>query len=117
MRGYLLPWKDGITECGDVKQQPRMVLCRVETAGSGHLGSVERGRKDDSYPVKPQRIVADIRTAMGEEDIVVVDMGAVKMWMARFYPTYRAITMPITSPKHALSCPSCTWHLQSSCQD
>jgi acetolactate synthase I/II/III large subunit len=29
---------------------------------------LERGRKDNSYPLKPQRIVADIRTALGEED-------------------------------------------------
>jgi acetolactate synthase-1/2/3 large subunit len=46
------------------------------------------GRNDHSYPLKPQRIVADIRAAMGEKDIVLVDTGAVKMWMARLYPTY-----------------------------
>ncbi len=58
---------------------------------------LERGRKDDLYPVKPQRIVADVRTAMGEEDIVLVDTGAVKMWMARLYPTYRPNTCLISN--------------------
>ena len=58
---------------------------------------LERGSKDDSYPVKPQRIVADIRAAMGEEDIVLVDTGAVKMWMARLYPTYRPNTCLISN--------------------
>src|SRR5208337_1610495 len=58
---------------------------------------LDRGRKDDSYPVKPQRIVADIRTAMREEDIVLVDTGAVKMWMARLYATYRPNTCLISN--------------------
>jgi acetolactate synthase-1/2/3 large subunit len=58
---------------------------------------LEGGRKDDSYPVKPQRIVADVRAAMGEEDIVLVDTGAVKMWMARLYPTYRPNTCLISN--------------------
>lgn len=58
---------------------------------------MERGRKDNSYPLKPQRIVADIRTALGEEDIVLVDTGAVKMWMAHLYPTYRPNTYLISN--------------------
>ena len=58
---------------------------------------LDKGRKDDSYPVKPQRIVADIRAAMGEEDIVLVDTGAIKMWMARLYPTYRPNTCLISN--------------------
>lgn len=58
---------------------------------------LENGREDNSYPVKPQRIVADVRTAMGEDDIVLVDTGAVKMWMARLYPTYRPNTCLISN--------------------
>ena len=58
---------------------------------------LERGRRDSSYPVKPQRLVADIRAAMGREDIVLVDSGAVKMWMARLYPTYRPNTCLISN--------------------
>lgn len=44
---------------------------------------MERGAADDSYPVKPQRMVAEIREAMGDGDIVLADTGAIKMWMAR----------------------------------
>jgi acetolactate synthase-1/2/3 large subunit len=58
---------------------------------------LERGRRDDSYPVKPQRLVADTRAAMGREDIVLVDSGAVKMWMARLYPTYRPNTCLVSN--------------------
>ena len=58
---------------------------------------LERGRRDASYPVKPQRLVADIRAALGREDVVLVDSGAVKMWMARLYPTYRPNTCLVSN--------------------
>ena len=53
---------------------------------------MENGKKDSAFPVKPQRIVPDIRAAMDEEDIVLADTGAIKMWMARLYPTDRPNT-------------------------
>ena len=58
---------------------------------------LDRGANDDSYPVKPQRLVGDIRRAMGRNDIVLVDTGAVKMWMARLYPTYATNTCLISN--------------------
>jgi acetolactate synthase-1/2/3 large subunit len=40
---------------------------------------------DAGFPVKPQRIVGDLRAAMGPSDIVLSDVGAHKMWVARYY--------------------------------
>lgn len=54
-------------------------------------------RNDKNMPLKPQRIVADIRAAMGDDDIVLADTGAIKMWMARLYPTYRPLTCLISN--------------------
>jgi acetolactate synthase I/II/III large subunit len=51
-----------------------------------------RGADDDSFPVKPSRVVSDTRAALGRSDIVLADTGAVKMWMARLYPTYEPNT-------------------------
>jgi acetolactate synthase-1/2/3 large subunit len=56
-----------------------------------------RGGADDSFPLKPQRVVADTRSAMGRGDIVLADTGAVKMWMARLYPTYEPNTCLISN--------------------
>lgn len=42
--------------------------------------------QDDGFPLKPQRIVADLRKALPDSGIVVCDVGAHKMWMARQYP-------------------------------
>jgi acetolactate synthase I/II/III large subunit len=56
-----------------------------------------RGRQDDRFPMHPARIVADTRAALGREDIVLVDTGALKMWMARLYPTYAPNTCLISN--------------------
>jgi len=42
-------------------------------------------RDDLEFPVKPQKIIWDLRTALDLEDIVVCDVGAHKMWMARMF--------------------------------
>ena len=44
-----------------------------------------------------EMLLADIRAAMGPEDIVLADTGAVKMWMARLYPTYKPNTCLISN--------------------
>jgi acetolactate synthase-1/2/3 large subunit len=40
---------------------------------------------DTAFPVKPQKIIWDLRAALEPEDIVISDVGAHKMWMARMY--------------------------------
>ena len=55
------------------------------------------GQADGRFPLAPARIVADTRAALGREDIVLVDTGALKMWMARLYPTYAPNTCLISN--------------------
>lgn len=54
-------------------------------------------RADQGFPVKPQRIVADLRESLGVDDIVVCDVGAHKMWMARLYAAERPNTCIISN--------------------
>lgn len=56
-----------------------------------------RGRADSRFPLSPQRVVADTRAALGRSDVVLVDTGAAKMWMARLYPTYERNTCLISN--------------------
>ncbi|ORA37246.1 acetolactate synthase large subunit [Mycobacterium aquaticum] len=56
-----------------------------------------RGQQDSRFPLAPQRVVSDTRAALGRDDIVLVDTGAAKMWMARLYPTYAANTCLISN--------------------
>jgi len=41
---------------------------------------------DDGFPVRPQKIVWELRQALARDDIVISDVGAHKLWMARLYP-------------------------------
>lgn len=52
---------------------------------------------DQSFPVKPQRIICDIRKVMGKDDIMVSDVGAHKMWIARLYDCYKPNTCIISN--------------------
>lgn len=38
-----------------------------------------------AFPLKPQKIIWDLRTAMAMQDIAICDVGAHKMWMARMF--------------------------------
>ncbi|KAB0239569.1 acetolactate synthase large subunit [Microcystis aeruginosa EAWAG127a] len=40
---------------------------------------------DTGFPIKPQKLIYDLRQVMGPEDIAICDVGAHKMWMARHY--------------------------------
>jgi acetolactate synthase I/II/III large subunit len=81
----------------------------VATTSRFHLGAsgkkirellaeeLRQGAADDSFPLTPQRIVADTRLALDRSDIVLADTGAVKMWMARLYPTYEPNTCLVSN--------------------
>lgn len=43
---------------------------------------------DFNFPVKPQKALIDIRKVMSPGDIMVCDVGAHKMWVARHYNCY-----------------------------
>ena len=43
------------------------------------------GADDGRFPMYPQRVVADIRSAMAADDIVCLDNGIYKLWFARNY--------------------------------
>ena len=77
--------------------------CRFDQGSRGQkiqrllADELAQGAADDSFPLKPQRVVADTRAALGRSDIVLADTGAVKMWMARLYPTFEPNTCLISN--------------------
>jgi acetolactate synthase I/II/III large subunit len=75
-----------------------------EIAGSGLLAEeFARGQQDSRYPLAPQRVVADTRAALGRSDVVLVDTGATKMWMARLYPTFERNTCLVSNGLSTMS--------------
>ena len=79
---------------GAVGHRPAGAVGQVRALLAAELA---RGQRDDRFPLAPARIVADTRAAMRREDIVLVDTGALKMWMARLYPTYEPNTCLISN--------------------
>jgi acetolactate synthase I/II/III large subunit len=45
----------------------------------------EHFAQDEGFPIRPQKLVYDLRQALGDEDILISDVGAHKMWIARHY--------------------------------
>ncbi len=41
--------------------------------------------EDASFPVKPQKILWEVRKALAPDDILISDVGAHKMWIARYF--------------------------------
>lgn len=92
---------------GDVSDSLMDILRRADRQGKSTavaaglraeiVADYEYYAHDDGFPVKPQKIVYDLRQVMGPEDIVISDVGAHKMWMARHYHCDRPNTCLISN--------------------
>jgi acetolactate synthase-1/2/3 large subunit len=58
---------------------------------------VRSDNDDHAYPMKPKRILQDIRNTLRDEDILVSDVGAHKMWVARQYGARQSKTCFISN--------------------
>ncbi|WP_299407831.1 acetolactate synthase large subunit [Acaryochloris sp. IP29b_bin.148] len=57
----------------------------------------EQYAKDDHFPMRPQKLIYDLREVLASEDIVISDVGAHKMWIARHYHCDRPNTCLISN--------------------
>ncbi len=39
-----------------------------------------------SWPIRPQHLIRELRAVLGPDDVVICDVGAHKLWMARMFP-------------------------------
>jgi len=58
---------------------------------------IDRFSRDTSYPIKPEKLIVDVRNILSENDIVISDVGAHKLWIAKVYNTYAPNTCLITN--------------------
>jgi acetolactate synthase-1/2/3 large subunit len=75
---------------GKVDTHDTAYFSRVREHWQEHI---RLGQNDDSFPVKPQRFVWDVRRAMPEDGIIALDNGVYKLWFARNYLTYKPNTI------------------------
>ncbi|MGY8992641.1 MAG: acetolactate synthase large subunit [Rhodospirillales bacterium] len=46
---------------------------------------LENEKRSKSFPMKPQKVLYDVREVLGPDDILLSDVGAHKMWVSRYY--------------------------------
>jgi acetolactate synthase-1/2/3 large subunit len=61
------------------------------------LEELEAGAQDDGWPIKPQRVIAELRRLLAPQDVVVSDVGAHKVWVARLFQAYEPNTVIISN--------------------
>ncbi len=104
---------------GDIEGSLRRLLAAVMPSGVGGRTASERHathetlvhqdlrtalledlrafEHDEAWPIKPQKAIVDLRRALGPDDIVVSDVGAHKIWVARLYQAYEPNTVIISN--------------------
>jgi acetolactate synthase I/II/III large subunit len=76
---------------GDIGEGLRGIALRAKPHSSSPLARLRRAiveerasyARDHAFPVKPQKILWDVREVLEPADIVISDVGAHKMWTAR----------------------------------
>ncbi|MBT3010488.1 MAG: acetolactate synthase large subunit [Candidatus Thiodiazotropha sp. (ex Lucina aurantia)] len=72
---------------------PKYVLAQqAETRRLMQNELAEHANDDTSGTIRPQKMLWDIRQVMGPEDILLSDVGAHKMWIARHYHCHQPNT-------------------------
>jgi len=61
------------------------------------LAELQEGVDDDSFPLKPQRVLRDLRRAMARDDVLISDVGSHKVWIARTFPAYEPNSVLISN--------------------
>ena len=77
--------------------QPKDLVYASDTLREIILARITEHRDDKAFPMKPQKILSDIRSVLAENDILISDVGAHKMWIARMYPCYQPNTCIISN--------------------
>ncbi len=57
-------------------------MLHIREASVAHIAE---GIDDPSFPMRPERVVSDLRRAISEEGILTLDNGVYKIWFARNY--------------------------------
>ena len=92
---------------GSIKETLRQLaaLCDFTKQMSGYFSNLktiieaelESFKDDMAFPIKPQKILYDIRKCLSREDILISDVGAHKLWIGRLFPAYEPNTVIISN--------------------
>ncbi|HZE05012.1 MAG TPA: acetolactate synthase large subunit, partial [Solirubrobacteraceae bacterium] len=61
------------------------------------FGALADAADDAHFPMRPPRVLSDIRSALGRNDILVSDVGLHKLWIGRVFPAHEPGTVLIAN--------------------
>jgi acetolactate synthase-1/2/3 large subunit len=61
------------------------------------LSELNTGATDDAFPLKPQRLIHELRRVLAPHDILISDVGAHKLWVARLFQAEEPNTVIISN--------------------
>ncbi|MFB5606641.1 MAG: acetolactate synthase large subunit [Candidatus Nitrosomaritimum yanchengensis] len=71
-----------------VESYPRKEIPQVfKKVRSEVIERIETFKEDCSYPIKPEKIIVDVRKSLNADDIVLSDVGSHKLWISKIYQT------------------------------
>lgn len=80
----------------------KMVECKKDIKYAARLreyilNELCEHKNNDNFPVTPQRILFEVRDVLKDDDILISDVGAHKLWVSRIYPAYEPNTVLISN--------------------
>ncbi len=90
---------DALNEIGKRVHRPKseQMSDRFTSLRADMQADYEKYATDTGFPIKPQKLLYDLRQVLDPEDIVISDVGAHKMWIARHYHCARPNTCLISN--------------------
>ena len=77
-----------------MKNEHLVYASKIRSAIDRELSSFS---SDISFPIKPQRVIYELRDALEDDDILVSDVGMHKVWISRLYEAYSPNTVIISN--------------------
>ena len=58
---------------------------------------IEQFKDDEAYPIKPEKLIYEVRNALSSDDILISDVGAHKLWIAKIFKAFSPNTCIISN--------------------
>jgi acetolactate synthase-1/2/3 large subunit len=61
------------------------------------MGAFNEAPRDEHFPLRPPRVLWEIREALGRDDLLISDVGLHKLWIGRMFPAHEPGTVLIAN--------------------
>jgi acetolactate synthase-1/2/3 large subunit len=78
-------------------KETKRILKIFEKVKSEIENRIDKFKDDIEYPIKPEKLIHDVRESLSSNDIMISDVGAHKLWIAKVYRTFEPNTCIISN--------------------